>query len=208
MLFSKGKSKQPPKTNILQNPKILEVNLIRDEVVISFDWNKNLSILAVVLFITGLFVVEIYFGLSWWEEQEIKNSQAISEDLISLNKEISEIQKQADSSLAYKAKAAEVAKLLSDHVYWSNLFSWLEKNTLSTVRYSGFSGTLSGAYSLSAVASSLADVSWQAKALMDDPLTKHVEIGGAAVSGGGGQGAAGSVSFNMLLEVNPDIFKK
>jgi len=207
MIFSRKKSKPSPKPSLLQNPKILEVNLIRDEAVISFDWNKNLSILAVVLFITGLFIVEVYFGLSWWEEEELKNSQAISEDLSSLNREISEIQKEADNSLRYKAKAGAVAKLSKDHIYWSNFFSWLEKNTLSTVKYSGFSGGLSGSYAFSATAGSLAEVSWQAKAFMNDPLTKKVAIGSAS-SGGGEVASNGGFSFNLLLEVNPDIFKK
>lgn len=211
MNFFKKKFKQSFATSsasILRNPKILEANLIKDEVTVSFNWKKNVFLLFLTLFVTGLFITEIYFGLSWWEDQEIKNSLTINSDLTSLNQEISRIQEQADNSLAYKNKVSEVAKLLNNHIYWSNFFSWLEKNTLSTVKYAGFSGDLSGAYSLTATAGSLAEVSWQAKAFMNDPLTKEVKISGASLQSGDKLGAVGQASFSLLIEVNPNIFKK
>jgi hypothetical protein len=51
MLFFKPKKGQSEETkkDELQNPRILEVNLIKSEVKISFDWNKNISILMVAL---------------------------------------------------------------------------------------------------------------------------------------------------------------
>lgn len=211
MDFFKKKFKQSFSTSsasILRNPKILEANLIKDEIIVSFNWKKNIFLLFLALFVTGLFIIEIYFGLSWWENQEIENSLTINNDLTSLNQEISRIQEQADNSLAYKNKVSEVAKLLNNHIYWSNFFSWLEKNTLSTVKYSGFNGNLSGIYSLTATAGSLAEVSWQAKAFMNDPLTKEVKIGGASLQSGDKLSADGQASFSLLIEVNPNIFKK
>ena len=65
----------------LQNPKILGVNLIKDEAIISFDWNKGASILVAVLFLAILLVGEIDWGLDWWEGQEIARVQSLNNDI-------------------------------------------------------------------------------------------------------------------------------
>ncbi len=203
----KGKKKK----EALRNPKILDVNLIKDEIRISFDWKKNLSILLIILFITSLFVVEIYFGLDWWEKQETLQAQSLNEKVSEINKEISELKVQADQALNYKNKTFEVNRLLTDHIYWSDFFSWLEKNTLSSVSYSGFSGDLSGTYALDAKAKVFADASWQAKAFLDDPATEEVEIATVNTSSDEEEeeiNEENEVYFMINLKLNPDIFKR
>lgn len=211
MLFFKPKKgkKEETKKNTLQNPKILEVNLIRDEVRISFDWNKNISILMVVLFITGFFIAEIYFGLNWWEKQELIKAQSLNDNISQVNREISKIKAAADEALAYKDKSAEVSRLLNEHVYWSNFFNWLEKNTLSTVKYDAFSGDTLGVYSLNAKALSYAEVSWQVKAFLNNQYVKKVEV--ATVSSAAKDkktNAVPGVNFSLNFQLSPDIFKK
>jgi hypothetical protein len=213
MLFFKRKKsnkKEEIKKNILQNPKILEVNLIRDEVRISFDWNKNLSILMAVLFVVGIFVVEIYFGLNLWEKQELVKIQALSDDITTLNREMSNIKSKADEALAFKDKSIELGRLLNEHIYWSNFFNWLEKNTLSTVKYDGFSGNTNGTYSLNARALSYAEVSWQVKAFLNDPIVKKVEVlsVNSALSKDKEKAGETGVSFSLSFELNPEVFKK
>jgi len=211
MLFFKSKKENQEKIqkNIFQNPKILEVNLIKDEVRISFDWNKNISVLLFVLFIAGFFIAEIYFGLDWWEKQEIAKAQSLNDNISQVNREISKIKATADEALAYKDKSVEVGRLLNEHVYWSNFFSWLEKNTLSTVKYDGFSGNTDGIYSLSAKAYSYAEVSWQVKALAKNEFVKNIEVL-SVLSGKTGKlkTAESGVNFSLSFELNPDIFKK
>ncbi len=211
MLFFKPKKgkKEETKKNTLQNPKILEVNLIRDEVRISFDWNKNISILMVVIFITGFFVAEIYFGLDWWEKQELIKAQSLNDNISQVNREMSKIKAAADEALAYKDKSAQVSRLLNDHIYWSNFFNWLEKNTLSTVKYDSFGGDALGTYSLNAKALSYAEVSWQVKAFLSNQYVKKVEV--ATVSSAAKDkktNATPSVNFSLNFTLNPDIFKK
>jgi len=194
------------KKHELQNPKILEVNLIKEEAAVSFDWSKNLLVLILVLFLAGLLVTEIYFGLNWWEEQEAAQVQILSDKTAKLDAEATKLKKTASAAVSYKEKSAVFTDLLNNHIYWSNFFSWLEKNTLSSVRYGGFSGNLDGTYSLAATTDTYADVSWQVKALLNDPLVKHVEVTSAGSSKS--QTTAGRVSFGIVLKINPDIFKK
>lgn len=204
-----GKNEEPKK-NLLQNPKILEVNLIKDEVRISFDWRKNLSILLVVLFIAAAFITEIYFGLELWEQQENQKVESLEKNIIVVNRDISKIKATADEALSYKDKSIELSRLLNEHIYWTNFFNWIEKNTLSTVKFDAFSGDTKGVYSFSATALSYAEVSWQVKAFLNDPLVKKVDVSSvnASISKEKGKEANNGVTFSLSFELNPDVFKK
>ncbi|MFA6194817.1 MAG: hypothetical protein WC719_03690 [Patescibacteria group bacterium] len=208
MFLQKGKlnKKEEMRKHELQNPKILEVNLIKEEADISFDWNKNLLVLALVLFLAGLLVTEVYFGLNWWEAQEAAQLQVLSDKVVKLDAEAAAFKKSASTALSYKEKSAVFTDLLNNHIYWSNFFSWLEKNTLSSVRYEGFAGSIDGVYSLSATADSYADISWQVKAFLNDPIVQQVQVVNAASAKS--KTKANRVSFSILLKVNPTIFKK
>jgi len=215
MFFSKKKkTKESIKRNPLQNPKILEVNLIRDEVRISFDWGKNISVLVLVLFIAGLLVAEVCYGLNWWEQQENLKSQALADEISKVNQEINQIKSKSDEALSYKDKSNELGRLLNEHIYWTTFFSWLEKTTLNTVSYGSFSGDTTGIYSLSAKALDYAQVSWQVKSFSDSSLVKKVEVLSVASASskdenkGTGNGTDKGVNFSLNLEVDPIIFRK
>ncbi|MFA5131440.1 MAG: hypothetical protein WC467_03360 [Patescibacteria group bacterium] len=208
-LSKKGK-KEETKKESLQNPKILEVNLIKDEVKISFDWNKNISIILVVFFVVGVFIAELYFGLDWWEKQETAKAESLNGEISQINVDIGKIKGTADEALSYKDKSLEVSKLLDNHVYWSSFFNWLEKNTLSTVKFDSFSGDTKGHYTLSARALSYAEVSWQTKAFLSDPLVKDVKVSAVnlSISKDKTKAADQGVSFGLEFDISPDIFKK
>lgn len=209
LLFNKKKAnKKEGNRKYLQNPKILEVNLIKDEAKIFFNWNKNLLVLTLVLFLAGLFVVEIYLGLNWWEKQETLQAQSLTENISKINQEVSKLKNQVSAALLYKEKSAVFTELLNNHIYWSNFFSWLEKNTLSSVKYGGFSGDLSGDYTLDAKTDSFADVSWQVKAFLNDSLTQEVEVKNATAAKGRDRTKPAEVNFTLSLKVKPEIFKK
>lgn len=207
-LKKKTSKKDAPKKNYLQNPKILEVNLIKDEARVFFDWNKNILVLATTLFIASLFVLEIYLGLGWWEKKEMAQVDVLRDEVAALSRETVKYQNQIGAALAYKDKSASFSVLLDEHIYWSNFFYWLERNTLSSVRYESFDGDLSGNYNLSAIAPVFADVSWQVKAFLNDPLVEKVSVERAEVEKKPGDDQTGDVGFDLLLKVSPVIFKK
>ncbi|MFA5184037.1 MAG: hypothetical protein WC456_00760 [Patescibacteria group bacterium] len=191
----------------LQNPKILDVNLVKDEVQISFDWRKNGLTLFLVLAIAALFVGEIYFGLDQWEKQEARRTQILEEQVALTNAEISKLKNQIGAALAYKEKSAAFSDLLDNHVYWTNFFSWLEKNTLSSVKYEQFSGGLDGLYVLNATAKTYADVSWQVRSFLKDPLVEKATVASAEATSEG-EDLTGDLNFTITLQVKPEIFKK
>ncbi len=211
MFFHKNKkTKEDTKKNPLQNPKILEVNLIKGEVKVVFDWGRNISVLLLVLLVAGLLVTEVYFGLNWWAEQENLKSLELSGEIAKVGQEVNKIKSGADEALSYKDKSNSLGRLLNNHVYWTTFFSWLEKNTLNSVSYDGFSGDTSGKYSLSAKAFSYAQASWQTKVFSDSSLVKKVNILNVASASAKDKGSTGNegVNFSIELEVDPTIFRK
>jgi len=158
-------------------------------------------------------MVEIYFGLNWWGEKEKAQAETLNLNIAKTNAEIVKVKSKADEALIYKEKSIAVSHLLANHVYWSNFFSWLEKNTLSTVRFDSFSGDTKGVYTLTAKALSFSEASWQVKAFLNDPLVKKAEIDSVNFSSGKDKAnssvsAAKGVDFTLNFELNPDIFKK
>ncbi len=229
---------------VLRNPKILDVNLIKDEVSLDFDWKRNMKTFGIMFVVVAILIVELYLGLDWWQKDEEARLEQVRVDTKKVSQEVNDFRKSAAGALSFKDKTMDVDSLLKNHIYWTNFFSWLEKNTLSTVSYGGFSGTLDGKYSLSGTAGSFADVSWQVKTLLEDPMTLKASV--ASVNAGAAKSkaelateesarleaakkeaaASGSdstqapvvvkpvetivpgVGFNLMLEVNPEIFNK
>lgn len=235
MLFSNKNKKNKEKTedNVLKNPKILEVNLIRDEVKLGFDWKTNIKSLIVALLVAIFIIAELYLGLDWWQKDEEARLEQTKTAIANTAKDVAAFRKTAADALAYNDKTVEVNNLLEHHIYWTQFFNWLEKNTLSTINYGNFSGQTDGRYTLSGSASSFADVSWQVKTFHDDPTTLNVSVETVSDSGAGQDtkedaeklktatpeeiaaakaaknlAAQSKVGFMMLLDVNPEIFNK
>ncbi len=193
-----------------QNPKVLEVNLIKNEIPVDFEFAKHISTLIFSLAVTALFVAEIYFGMNWWSQYENERVLAAEAKFSQVSKEIKGMKSDSDQILAFKKRVDLADSLLVNHIYWTNFFNWLEKNTLSSVNYLSFSGKSDGVYELQATANSFRDISWQTRALLEDPavLSVHVDSGSAARGNSKEDSTAiEKVSFILSLEVDPKIFK-
>lgn len=202
------KIKDNKKTDTLHNPEVLGVNLVREESLVFFDWVRHLLILVLMLGVASFLVAEIYFGLSWWERKEAISADKVRAEAIVVKEATEKLKQNAAAALSYKDRSTAFGQLLDNHIYWSNFFSWLEKNTLSSVKYEGFSGDVSGLYSLGARANDYAEVSWQVKAFQLDPLTEKVEVLNAAAATKDKEIlTSDSVSFSLNLQVKPEMFK-
>lgn len=191
-----------------QNPKILEVNLVKNEKQISFDWNKKIFILSIVLFVALAVVLEIYFGLIWWQAQEEARIKALDDEVFKINVQVEDLKNKESDALNYKAKSAAFSSLLDGHIYWSNFFDWVEKNTLNTVKYLNFQGDLSGSYSLEATTQTYADVSWQVKSFLNDKNTVRAAVAEAAFVKDSDKTKPNQINFTLSLQIKPTIFKK
>ena len=205
-----NKPNQTEQDNFI-NPKVLEVNLVKDEVSIEFDWSRHLLSLFLVVFFAAMLVTEVYYGLDWWQKQEEIKTEALNKDYDLVVRNIQNINAKSAEVNAFKDKLALTKKLADNHVYFSNFFSWLEKNTLSSVSYGGFSGDTSGSYTLGATAKTFSDISWQVKNFRDNNMVQSVGVdSGNSGRSDGKNGVSTStdstVTFSLNLKVKPEIF--
>ncbi len=191
------------------NPKVLEVNLVKDEVGVDFDWSKHLLSLFLVVFVAGLLVTEIYFGLDWWQKQEEERTVTLNAEYQDTISKVKNISNNSKDFSTFKDKLTLTQQMAETHIYWTKFFDWLEKNTLNSVTYSGgFVGDVSGDYALSVTAKTFSDISWQVKAFKDSPLVESISVdsGASGVSDPKATSTASQVSFSMKLKVKPQIF--
>lgn len=188
----------------VENPDILDIDLIKDEVPVVFEKKKNMYTLGAFAILSLFLVFEIYFFLYSWERQEIrKKALALQEEVTRLDQEIATYKSQAAPATAFKKQIDNSSSVFSNHIYWTNLFSYLERNTLTEVYYSGISGDTSGTYLLHSLVKDFRAISFQLKTVLADTHTANAKISGEKVNGGD---QSLGVLFDLGLSVKPNIF--
>jgi hypothetical protein len=184
--------------------RVLEVNLVKGEVVKFFDWQKGILIILVAIFSTTAFTSGIYWGISLWgaNRQGSQNGDYLQQ-YYKISKQINDLNPQVNEILAFKTKLDQVNFLMERHIYWTNFFSFLEDNTLSNVYFSGFSGSVNGSYSLSATTDNLNAIDAQIKRLLVNKYIKNAAVDSGAVGSNNGKPV---VSFSLSFILDPKIF--
>ncbi|MDP3043152.1 MAG: hypothetical protein Q8N21_02005 [bacterium] len=182
---------------------IMGTNLIKGEVISFFDWRKKISVLLIAAISAFLIIAVVYGGLIFLENKEINKGRYFVDKINEMNQSIGQAKDYIKEILIFKEKMKLADELLGRHIYWTDFFEFLEKNTLADVYYSGFSGNIGGEYTLSATAKSFSAIAQQTKTMRGDS-----DITRAEVSGGQSSAEGGGVGFQLELSVNPDIFKK
>ncbi len=186
---------------------LLEMDLIKDEVPVSFDWRGHWRKMILFALVALFLVAQLYLVLFFWERQEIKKkSDALGEEISNLNTEIEQAKKKAGSALQFNAKNRTISPLFFGHVYWNNFFSYLEKNTLSSVYYSGFTGSLSGNYILKAGTTDYRALGAQVRSFTSNEYTAQAKTEGEKIDDSGKSSLG--VLFDFNLTVKPSLFTK
>jgi hypothetical protein len=217
VVFSKRKIQEVEnkidRKDLLDKADILEINLAKDQVSIFFDWYKNLAFLFVLAFLCFLFVIEIYLGLSWWQNynQNANNYKYEDFNLIKLSTDLRSTREDVDEALIFQEKLNKVAYLLNNHIYWTSFFDYLENNTLEGVKYVQFEGDLSGKYSLNSVADIYPLIGRQTDKYLESENVSLALVNSAVLQETEDEenGTMNSfVTFTTELTINPEIFKK
>ncbi len=224
-LFDKKLNKEKKREGPASGLDMLNVDLIKGEKEEVLNWGKYLGLIFLVLVVSSILVLEVYWLLNWWEKTEAQKVEIIDEDVKSIKDEISQLEIEYKELTNFKVRADLANNLLNKHPYWTNFFEWLEGVTLSSVTWESFSGDLNGKYSLSGKSNTFADISWQVKAFLDDENV--LSVGATSYSGGARSEIVevgrfenedgeeeietravlrSSVSFTLNLEINPNIF--
>ena len=184
----------------------LEVNLVKGEIVKYFDWQRGLLVILVAVFSTLAILSGLYWGISVWgsSSQSSQNSDYLQQ-YYKLSKQINDLNPQVAEIKDFKTKLDQANFLLARHIYWTNLFSFLEDNTLTDVYLNSFSGGLDGDYSFGATTDNLDAIDAQVKKLQASPYVIKVSVDSGAIAGSGGKPA---VTFTLPITLNPKIFLK
>lgn len=219
-----------PKNNF-RNPEILQLDLIKQEAEGRIDWRRYINLMIAALFMAALLVAQVYFIISWWEENT-STSENITKNIEKAQKEIKNLQKNSDEAMSFRQRAELVTPLLDRHISWTNFFRYLERNTLSNVTFDSFTGDTKGTYVLQGEAKHFSDINWQVKKFLADEYTISASVakgtsedlnskfGEMATSSGAivtDEGdlteeqklkAVGpkTVSFSITLKVKPEVF--
>ncbi len=191
-------------------PHILETNLIKDEIIVFFDWQKNVFYFLLFFISACLLVAGAYGVLSWREHRAEAHYQEIVNKSEGLDQQITSKKKEMADIFVFREKLKLASILLDQHIYWTPFFDFLEKNTLGDVYYLGFAGDTEGEYVLPAVARDFGAIESQVKQLLNNKyvLKAEVEQGSTILQdfGEGTTSAVGAVSFDLNLSVDPSIF--
>ncbi len=186
---------------------VIEVNLVKEEIVKYFDWQKGGIILFLALFFSLSLLSVGYWGVSWWADKKQSASNSLyNQRYFQVNKEIKELSSEVEDVLSFKKRLDLSNSLLDGHIYWSNFFDFLENNTLSDVYFSTFSGDISGDYEFNATSNNLDAINAQIKKFLESPYVKNAKVDSTDVAID--DSGKSKISFQLVLLLDPQIFLK
>lgn len=144
-------------------PSLTETNLASGRTTLYFNWSRFWLSLVQWLVVTLFFIAISGSMLYLWQQKQRRQSLEVSQRFGRIDQLISLTENEAGNVLDFRGRLIVVNDLLNKHVYWSNFFSFLEKNTLPNVFYQDFSGDTSGEYLLKARTDSFDSMAKQLK---------------------------------------------
>lgn len=166
---------------------------------------KSIFLLFVVIFsVFTMFSLQILLD---FQKSEInRNRYIISSENDKLRESIKENLKYKDIAYNIDLKLASIDYILDNHIYWSNLFEFLEVNTLDTVYYTNLENNDSGEIVLYAVGESFEDLSRQFEIFESSNYVEKIKVdsGKVVINSNGDDG----VGFNMVIRFVDRFFLK
>lgn len=177
-------------------------NLIKNQATVFFNWHEHFLVLILSVIISCLAISLVYVSLLVWQKERLQNNQSVVLNTRVLEAEIDKNESDIKEVIAFNDKLGLVASLLDNHVYWTEMFAFLENNTLKDIYYESFKGDLSGSYAIPAVSRSLDAVSLQLEVLKTN---RGIEATYDLKPSGDDRA---KVLFNLGLSLDPTIFLK
>ncbi len=189
------------------NLEVLETDLLRDEIDIEFDYKKDLTPGLILLGVALFIIIESFIFLVLWEKKiELKNSHYLENEITLVRSEIADLNEQYGRSTQFRSQLSVVNEAFSRHIYWTNLFNFLETNTLkNNIYYQKFSGDISGKYILPTTSNDVRAISFQSKHFSLSPLVSNVSVEGEEIINNESTGRT-SINFNLNLDLDNKIF--
>lgn len=169
---------------------------------------KDITQLIVSFLMSVIVGSAVWGGIYLYGGKEREVIRAVRAERASIEADISAIEKNKSALLAYQTKLTAFNNLFKNHIYWTQFFEELEKNTLPNVTYDAISISTSYTTSLSAHTTDYASVGKQLIAFQNaKSFVTDVEItsANAALSP---SGAITGVNFSVKLTIDPKVITK
>lgn len=185
----------------------IKTNLIDSSDVATFiDWKSSLNILVFYSVILFIIVGGALAYFSFLENEKEKSVNIYDEDIAAAKLNIQREEKLVENGLLLQDKISAVEYLIDNHVYWTNFFDYIEKNTLSSVYYNGFSGDTGAKFVLSATADKdYFNSSEQIKIFNEDPNVLELSSQNFSLDN---KASSTDVSFDIDMTMDPEILYK
>lgn len=212
-IFSSGQRKPHP---VEENLKVLEMDLIKDEVVVNFDWREHFSSMFLFLLLAAVLIGEAYYALYiWGNNQDNTKSLYLKDEIAQTQKQIDDLKYLSNEAFSFKTKLTAVQPVFKRHIYWSNFFNFLQDTTLKDVYYLNFSGTTAGSYTLASKVKDYRAINVQLKAMLSNINTASASIANEKIDNPASSSprlinpnTQPGASFDLNLKVKPDLFSK
>lgn len=191
-----------------ESSNVIKTNLIESQTLVFFEWKPKIILLILFSIITFFILGMIYGGLLYWELQITSQQEKMRGEIDLLQKEIDTTMKNIDYITSFQKQLNLSSAKLKDHVYWTNFFKFLEKNTLKDIYYvDGFNGNTDGKYALKAVTNNFENLYNQIELFKLNKEVSNVNTGGGKIEGKekivSGENL---INFSLDLVVDPKIF--
>ncbi len=168
---------------------------------------KQMTILVAVVIILGVIFGGTFGILKWYDRKVAADLEKVKKDLAAVEQQIKNLDEKKNQAQTLQRQFKVADEILAQHVYWTNFFALLEKNTVSDVYFLNLVGGSNGQITLSAVAKSYKAVAEQIVAFKEEENVEKVSITSASASIGP-LGEILEVNFDAKLQLKPEIFLK
>lgn len=198
-------------------PSLTETNLVSSRATLYFNWNKFWLILTQWLVVTLFFLSLCGALLYLWQQRQTKQAADVTQRFVKINQLINLTENEVSGVLDFRLRLIMVNEMLSQHIYWNNFFSFLEKNTLPNVFYQDFSGDTKGDYILRARTDSFDSMAKQIKVFRLSPdVIEASSEGGEMVKNEPAADASSTdeiitgsqLNFSIRLKIKPELFSR
>ncbi len=161
-----------------------------------------------IIFFAGLALVVVVSAILWaivfLRQSKIT---AANNNLAAINQKISDLNSSFETAKKEQATLTTLAGIIENHIYSSNIFDWLQTDTLPQVSWGNLNFTSGGSFSLTGTASTYEMFVAQVETIKNDPLVTAVSFSG--VNGDFDENKVmKGVNFNLSVSLKPDYLKK
>lgn len=157
-------------------------------------------IYPIVFILVITLLVAVYIGLKSYKT-------SLGRKLKNINNEIEAIKKEKATALkgeidAFQKKVSSLKILLDNHLYWTNLFQFIQDITLPKTQFTNFQANVENyQLALDGVTPTLASLAQQLKFLKESKLLEEVKLTNLSLEEEG-------VKFGLSLKISPKVWEK